>query len=185
VDRLAFEWAGGRLETGSFTLGIAPLAGAFDLGVRGLELSELLDQVEVDGLSGEGTIDGVLPLEIANGSEVLVRDGRLAARGPGVIRYRPASPPAALAGQGASVGLVLDALENFHFTDLAATLDGRTKGDMQIGLRLKGANPDLYEGHAVDFNLNLEGKLALILQSGIRSYQLPADIARRLQEFVR
>jgi hypothetical protein len=185
VDQLGFDWAGGRLETGTSVLDLDPLAGALKLAVRGLQLSELLKQVEMEGLSGEGVIDGALPLEIVGGSEILVRDGRLEARGPGAIRYRPETTPDVIEQQGASVRLVLDALANFHFTGLTATVNGRTDGAMRVGLSLKGANPDLHEGHPVEFNLNLEGELALLFRRGMRSYQLPADIARRLQEFAR
>ena len=36
---------------------------------------------------------------------------------------------------------------------------------MDVGLHIKGANPDLYDGHPVEFNLNLEGELGNILRS--------------------
>jgi hypothetical protein len=76
-------------------------------------------------------------------------------------------------------------LENFHYDRLKITLDGRTDSAMDIGLHLKGANPELYEGFPIDFNLNLDGELANILKSGLSSYQLPDRIRERIQGFKR
>ena len=56
---------------------------------------------------------------------------------------------------------------------------------MAIGLSLAGANPDLYDGYPVEFNLNLEGALATILQAGIDSYEVPDRIAEQMARFAR
>jgi hypothetical protein len=56
---------------------------------------------------------------------------------------------------------------------------------MDIALHLAGANPDLYDGHPVEFNLDLEGELANILRQGIASYQIPDRIRERMQGFGR
>ena len=86
---------------------------------------------------------------------------------------------------GANVSLLLQALENFRYEALRITLDGRTDAEMDIGLHVKGANPDLYDGYPIELNLDLEGELANILRSGLASYQIPERIRERMQGFPR
>ena len=100
-------------------------------------------------------------------------NGELAATGPGVLRYASGAAPAALQAGGEGVDLLLQALENFHYEALRITLDGRTDAEMDIGLHLGGANPDLYDGHPIEFNLDLQGEFGNILRQGVASYPDP------------
>ena len=81
-------------------------------------------------------------------------------RWPGLGAYDLKQPPAALEAGGQNVNLLLQALENFRYKDLRLTIDGRTDGEMDVGLHIAGANPDLYDGYPIEFNRNLEGALA-------------------------
>jgi hypothetical protein len=135
-------------------------------------------------LSGEGTMHGTLPITVA-GSEAVVDNGELVSDGPGWVRYRPDEAPAALQAGGENVNLLLRALENFRYKDLRLTIDGRTDGEMDVGLHIAGANPDLYDGYPVEFNLNLEGALADVLRAGLAGYQIPERIRERMQGFGR
>ena len=90
---------------------------------------------------------------------------------------------AALEAGGANVSLLLQALENFHYEALRITLDGRTDAEMAIKLHVRGANPELYGGYPVEFNLNLEGELGNILRSGLASYEIPERIREQMRGF--
>jgi hypothetical protein len=184
VEQLQWRLAGGTARAEPFSLG-SPLEGLnVTLRAEQLDLGQLLALTRMDGLSGEGSLDGVLPLRVAEGA-AMVAGGELAATGPGVLRYAAGSAPAALQAGGEGVDLLLQALENFHYEALEITLDGRTDSAMDIGLHLAGANPDLYDGHPVEFNLDLEGELANILRQGVASYQIPERIRERMQGFGR
>ncbi len=115
----------------------------------------------------------------------MIEGGELEAAGPGWLRYRSDGVPAALQQGGENVGLLLQALENFRYEALRITLDGRTDAEMDIGLHVKGANPDLYDGYPIELNLDLEGELANILRSGLATYQIPERIRERMQGFRR
>jgi hypothetical protein len=154
------------------------------LTAEGLDLAQLFALTKLDGLSGEGRIRGTLPVRIS-GSEAVIEGGELRADGLGWLRYRPAEAPAALQAGGENVGLLLQALENFRYEALRITLDGRTDAEMDIGLHVQGANPDLYDGYPIEFNLDLEGELANILRSGLASYQIPERIREQMQGFPR
>jgi hypothetical protein len=184
VEQLEWRLAGGTARAEPFSLG-SPLASLnVTLRAEQLGLGQLLALTRLDGLSGEGSLDGVLPLRLAEGVAI-IEGGRLVASGPGVLRYAAEAAPAALRAGGEGVDLLLQALENFHYEALEITLDGRTDAAMDIALHLAGANPDLYDGHPVEFNLDLEGELANILRQGVASWQIPERIRERMQGFGR
>ena len=84
-----------------------------------LKLDEIFALAQLDGLSGEGTMHGTLPITIA-GAEAVIEHGELVSDGPGWVRYRPTQPPAALEAGGQNVNLLLQALENFRYKDAPA-----------------------------------------------------------------
>ncbi|MGI9500348.1 MAG: intermembrane phospholipid transport protein YdbH family protein [Geminicoccaceae bacterium] len=183
VDQLTWRLADGQIRTKPFTFGSDVEDLTLMLTVEQLDLDKLLELTPLDDLTGEGRIDGTLPLTI--GEAAAINGGELAAISPGVLRYTPSSAPGVLQAGGESVRLVLQALENFRYEALKITLDGRTDGATAIRLHLKGANPDLYEGHPVEFNLNLEGNLANLVQTNLDNYRIPDRIRERIQGFER
>ena len=184
VEQLRWQFAQGRIRAAPFTIGSADMRFATTLTAERLKLDEIFALAQLDGLSGEGTMHGTLPITIA-GSEAVIAHGELVSDGPGWVRYRPDQPPAALEAGGENVNLLLQALENFRYKELRLTIDGRTDGEMDVGLHIAGANPDLYDGYPIEFNLNLEGALANVLRQGLAGYQIPERIREQMQGFGR
>jgi hypothetical protein len=184
VEQLAWQLARGRISAAPFTIGSADMRFATTLTAERLNLDQIFALAQLDGLSGEGTMHGTLPITIA-GAEAVIEHGELVSDGPGWVRYRPKQPPAALEASGQNVNLLLQALENFRYKDLRLTIDGRTDGEMDVGLHIAGANPDLYDGYPIEFNLNLEGALANVLRQGLAGYQIPERIREQMQGFGR
>jgi hypothetical protein len=184
VEQLHWSFAGGTVSAQPFRVGSATSDIKVTLTANGLDLSQLFALTRLDGLSGEGRIHGSLPVRVKDGVAV-IEGGELETDQPGWLRYRPATPPGALQAGGANMNLLLQALENFHYEALKITLDGRTDATMQIKLHLRGANPDLYGGYPIEFNLNLQGDLANILRSGLATYQIPEHIREQMQGFHR
>ena len=183
VDRLTWRLADGQIRARPFTFGSDVEDLTLMLTVEQLDLDRLLGLTPLEDLTGEGRLDGTLPLAI--GEAAAINGGELAAVSPGILRYTPSSVPGVLQAGGESVRLMLQALENFRYEALKITLDGRTDGATAIGLHLKGANPDLYESHPVEFNLNVEGNLASLVQTNLDNYQIPDRISERIQGFER
>ncbi|MGH6899461.1 MAG: intermembrane phospholipid transport protein YdbH family protein [Geminicoccaceae bacterium] len=184
VEQVRWQFAEGRIQAAPFTIGSADMRFATTLSAERLKLDEIFALTQLDGLSGEGTMHGTLPITVA-GADAIIEDGELVSDRPGWVRYRPDQAPAAFEAAGENVNLLLQALENFRYEELRLTIDGRTDAEMDVGLHLAGANPDLYDGYPIEFNLNLEGALANVLRSGLAGYQIPERIRERMQGFGR
>ena len=184
VEQLRWEFAQGRIRAAPFTIGSEGMRFSTTLTAERLQLNEIFALAQLDGLTGEGTMHGTLPITVT-GSEATIAGGELVSDRPGWVRYRPEEAPAALQAGGANVNLLLQALENFRYETLRFTIDGRTDGDMDVRLHIAGANPELYGGHPIEFNLNLEGALADVVRAGLAGYQIPERIRERMQGFGR
>ena len=184
VEQLRWRFAEGRIRAAPFTIGSGGIRFSTTLTAERLKLDEIFALAQLDGLSGEGTMHGTLPITVA-GAEAVIHDGELVSDRPGWVRYRPDQAPAALQAGGENVNLLLQALQNFRYQELRLGIDGRTDGDMDVRLHIAGANPDLYDGYPIEFNLNLEGALADVLRAGLAGYQIPERIRERMQGFGR
>jgi hypothetical protein len=184
VEQLRWQFAEGRIRAAPFTIGSGGIRFSTTLTAERLKLDEIFALAQLEGLTGEGTMHGTLPITVA-GAEAVIDNGQLVSDRPGWVRYRPDQAPAALQAGGENVNLLLQALENFRYKELRLTIDGRTDGDMDVGLHIAGANPDLYDGYPIEFNLNLEGALADVLRAGLAGYQIPDRIRERMQGFGR
>lgn len=183
VGQAEFAWAGGSVRAQPFAADLSSMTGSVTLEAEGLELGQVLSMAGVDGLAATGTLNGRIPV-IVEKNGVRFEQGRLDAAGPGTLRYDPADPPSFLdPGQNDSTGLVMQVLQNFHYTELGITIDGSAGGEMEVKLRVRGSNPDFYDGYPVALNLNLSGALASILQSGVTSYRIPETVKARIEQF--
>ena len=136
------------------------------VAVQGVDLGLLSEQFPIGGLTISGRIDGRVPLRLEE-DMISVENGVLQSTEAGVIRYVPALPIGP-EGEG-GLALLLDAVANFRYETLGATVNGRTGEDLEVVIRLTGANPDLYGGLPVALNINLSGNLDEILRSGLTS----------------
>ena len=68
---------------------------------------------------------------------------------------------------GSNIGL--QALENFQYEELSGTLNYQSDGTYLVTVRLEGKNPDLYGGHPVLFNLNINGSLPALFEAMFRT----------------
>ena len=138
--------------------------------------------IELDGLQATGSLAGKIPLSLS-GNSVVIDGATMISTVPGVLRYRPSNPPSGIVGGGESMELLLRALDDFHYEELIMSLNGRTGGELVATMKIKGANPALYGGYPIEFNLNVSGKLGTILDDALSSYQIPDRIRERMSEF--
>ena len=121
-----------------------------------INLSQLLAYADIDGLDGTGFLDISLPVG-SDSTGIHITDGVFGSTGPGRLAYTKEG----LAGS--NIGM--QAMENFQFKDLSGTLNYQSDGAYLMAIRLDGKNPDLYGGHPVVFNLNINGSLPALFEA--------------------
>ena len=150
------------------------------LQVEGLELQELFKVYPAEGLSGNGTIDGQLPLYIDHGA-IYIEAGQLHARESGVLQFQ-SDKIQALGRSNPAMRLVADALDDFHFNLLSSDLSYDQSGKLLLNVRLEGQNPDIEKGRPIHLNVNLEEDIPALLASIQLSGQVSEIIQKRVRE---
>lgn len=185
LARTRWGFAGGELTAGELVIDPdRALTGAVTLHASDLDLTALLAQTHLEGLSGTGRVAGELPLALREGA-IVVTDGLLRATDAGgTIRYTPAPSVAAMAASRPNdLGLAISAFSDFRFDELDARLDGDLDGEVTIGLHVRGANPGFQDGRPVELNLNLEAHVADLVRAGQASYRVPEAVEERLRAY--
>jgi hypothetical protein len=121
-----------------------------------INFGRLLAFVDIDGLQGTGLLDVSLPAG-SDQTGVHIKNGTFSSAGPGRLAYTKEGVA------GSNIGL--QALENFQYQVLSGTLDYQSDGAYQIAIHLEGENPDLYGGHPIVFNLNINGSLPELFEA--------------------
>ncbi len=164
IERASLRFAGGRFLLNDVVFEPGSARRDVTLEVEELDMAKLFEIIDVEGLTGSGMLSGAIPVTVS-GDAVMIRDGRLRATGPGVVRLRSEAAAAALKGAGEPMDLMLRALQNFHYDDLSLTVEKDAGGDARVTLHLRGNNPDVREGHPFAFNIALSGNLGGILDA--------------------
>lgn len=128
---------------------------ATEINVNSVDLGSILKLVDLEGLTGQGTLSGVLPVRYENGA-VAIAEGRLQSDGPGRISYRGGALDEQLSASNASVDLLLQALQDFRYDSLAVRVNKATNGLGRLGLTLEGSNPAVLDGYPFRLNINLD-----------------------------
>lgn len=149
------------------------------LQLAGIQLQDALALYPTEGLYGQATIDGSLPLLI-NSQGVFVEQGQLQARQPGTLRFQ-SEQIRSLGRANPGMQLVAEALDDFHFNVLSSKLDYEPSGKLLFNVRLEGKNPAVEQGRPIHLNLNLEEDLPALLAS----IQLSNHVSETIQELIR
>ncbi|MDN6856632.1 YdbH domain-containing protein [Pseudomonas sp. CAN2814] len=167
-------------------------AGAVDLANRGqdltlklegLALEAILAAYPAEGLSGNGIIDGNLPLALNQG-KLVIHGGEVAARQPGVLQFRSAKIQA-LGQSNPAMQLVATAIDDFRYDKLASRVDYDESGKLLLALSLSGRNPELEQGRPINLNVNLEENVPKLLTSLQLSDRVSDTIRKRVQDRLR
>lgn len=158
------------------------------LHLKDMEIEELLKQHPTSDLTGKGLIDGTLPLEVNLTSEpptFLIQQGIVTSQASGgLLQYQPAAK-SSIGKSNQSMQLVLDVLDDFHYTLLQSSVSIGANQKLNLGLTLKGKNPNIERGRAVNLNINLEEDLPSLITSMQITNQVSETIKRRVQEKIR
>jgi hypothetical protein len=156
---------GGSVASDHIELDLARAQNDFVVQLQGVDVAKILETQGHEGLQGSGIIDGLLPVSLS-AKGVTVKQGVLQARAPGgVIRYHSGESGQSLQGVDPSIKLMMQTLENFHYTLLKSELDYSEDGNLVMKMRLEGRNPDAEAKNPVHLNLNVEQNVLSLLKS--------------------
>lgn len=142
-----------------------------------IDISALMNQTGYKDVEAEGTIFGTLPIEI-DPTTISVELGTFAARAPGgVIRYLPTTQTA-LQSSNSAIQLVSDALKNYHYDTMDTSVVYTKSGDLSLGMKMKGRNPDLNNGQGINLNINIEDNIPQLLKS-LQSSRVVTDLVSK------
>lgn len=185
--RIAIEQAQFSMLQGTVSVAptiIDPAMARSDTLIRisNIDLESFFNLIKVDGLTGSGHLDGQIPLTLKE-NQVTITQGHLAARAPGVLRFQSEKASQLLASTGKEMNLLLQAAQDFHYTELSMDLDKAVTHDLVAKLSLLGNNPAVKEGRAFRLNIKLETDIDKILQTINRGYNLSHEILRGSLKF--
>lgn len=133
-----FPWFGGRIGAYGATSSLTGDKIAFNLRAEDVDLKQMLEFLKIPGLSGEGAVEGTLPL-VVEGGKSFIRDGEMIATTPGVVRYTGAVTDAA-AESNPGAKIAFDLLRELRFSKLGAKIDGPLDGDLKFTIIFEGSN---------------------------------------------
>ncbi len=168
---------GGRASIEPFEYNLETGTAAFSMVLSDLDLSEVL-ALQGDSVSGNGRLSGAIPVTLQNNT-VQIEGGTIGAISPGQIKL---SPTLAAGITQPGLDIALEALQNFNFKALGANVDYDREGNMVLGVRLEGSNPDLENGRPVHFNLNISENIPVLLKSLRLQDNFTKTLERRVQQ---
>lgn len=165
-----FPWFNGTIGAYDSQMSIAGGSSNTTLQIDNVDLAGLLAYPNVEGLSGEGKIEGVLPISFEGGRARIV-NGVLSAKGGGVIRYRNKNAEPAFQSS-AQARLAYEMLREVRFDNLSVVIDGPLDGTLKFKIIFdgKGELPVTTRGGAqtvlspVIFRLTMDVPLLQLLE---------------------
>ncbi|MGX5218688.1 intermembrane phospholipid transport protein YdbH family protein [Pseudomonas segetis] len=155
----------------------------FALNLKGLKLEDLFAAYPAEGLSGNGLIDGSIPLRL-NPAGLSVEQGQISARQPGGRLQFDNDKIKTLGASNPAMQLVAQSLEDFHYTTLSSGVSYDPQGQLLLALRLEGRNPAIEKGRPINFNINLEENIPTLLASIQLSDKVSDIVQQRVQQFI-
>jgi hypothetical protein len=178
LDRIAVDIAGGEISATTFTLDPASPNIATTLKVDHVDLGEITKLIGLSGLNGSGQLDGQIPFTYKAG-KIAIKAGKLAARGPGTLSYKPEKLPDQIAQAGESVQLAMQALSDFRYDKLSLELDKSETGEGTVMLRLEGSNPAVLQGQVFNFNIRIDSNFDRLADIALLSLKSAEELLRR------
>lgn len=177
LEKAQFSLFGGELNLEPAVIDPAAAHSDIMVHVNHIDLATFFDLIQVDGLTGNGHLDGHIPMTLT-GDQIAIRDSRLTATAPGILHFKSEKASQLLANAGEEMNLLLQAMQDFHYTELSLTLNKSAEHDLTARLSLLGSNPNIKDGQVFRLNINLESNIDKILSAIAQGYGLSNKILR-------
>ena len=129
-----------------------------------LELAQLTEALSLKEIKAQGTVSGSFPLEII-GPDAFLRGAVLTAdEYGGQLAYVGKGLDSAK-GYGEFTDHAVDALKALDFDILELRADGNIAGEIIVGLKLLGRNPQVLAGQPFEYDISVTSELAQLIRN--------------------
>lgn len=179
VIEAEFPWFGGRVGAYDAAASLSGGEAFIPLRANEIDVKQVLAFVDVEGLSGEGVLNGVLPVKFESG-RARIEGGEFVSNGPGAVRYAgPAAESASAAGEQANVAFSI--LRDLRYQSLRVLVDGPLDGRLNFRMTFEGSgevpvNDQLIRAPVI-YRINLDAALLDLLNQAV----LSRDIRRQIE----
>uniref|UniRef100_UPI0040474BBC intermembrane phospholipid transport protein YdbH family protein n=1 Tax=Rheinheimera sp. TaxID=1869214 RepID=UPI0040474BBC len=181
IAQLQLQAMGGQVQLQPQVLDLALAEQRLQLELKQIDVSQLLAQHPSTDISGNGRISGTIPLLLSRRG-ISVEHGFIAAESPGgKLQYRPPTAQS-MAATNPGMKVVLQALDDFHYSVLSSNVNYDTNGKLLLALQLQGSNPALEAGRPINLTVNLEEDIPALITSLQLSSQISDKIKQRVQQ---
>lgn len=176
-----FPWFGGAIGAYDTRVELSGAKTVTQLRAEKVDLAQILEFVNVDGLSGEGVLSGKLPIEFENGKARIV-NGVLSSVGPGAIRYTGSMADAAASAGGDNTEVAFSILRDLQFKTLTVTINGPLDGQIQFQCDFNGVGPvprgDTVASLPVKYGIHIQANFLELLQQARTTMDVKQQIER-------
>jgi hypothetical protein len=148
------------------------------LELERIDLASMLSLAAYDSIRATGLVSGTIPIRLT-GSSPTVEAGNLQVEAPGgAIRYSPSSGSSS---GNATLDFVNQALSNYQYDLMETAVEYLPTGELELGVRLQGHNPDMNNGQRINLNLNISDNIPALLRSLQSGRSIADALERELQ----
>jgi hypothetical protein len=152
------EIAGGKISLKDQFIDAQKSHHSIKLAFSNLDLARLFGMMNIEGVSGKGRLNGMVPIGIS-ADMVSINGGNFKSIDSGVLRLRSEAARDALSGAGQDAALLLDVLDDFHYQTLSFDIDKEGRGEAVVKLSTAGSNPSVMDNQPFVLNINLSTNL--------------------------
>lgn len=189
VDAADWPIGNGAFALDPFTWLYSAEENRVTMRVKDIALSDFLNNFGNKRIEATGNVVGVFPI-VVRGIDVLIEKGRVSVPDGGLIKYDP-GPGVPVYSESEAIAvlrekrtaeyaaLAQDALREFRYRELSASLDGPINGDVEIGLIFDGSNKKVLNRQPFRFDIIVKGELFNIARSFNSNAQVKSEILRQ------
>jgi len=191
VKVLAADWpiGNGAFSLDPFTWVYAAEENRVIMRVKHVALGDFINDLGNKKIQATGNVVGAFPI-VVRGVEVLVEKGEVSVPDGGLIKYDPGPNARSYTEEEAIAvlrerrsneyaALAQDALREFRYRELSASIDGPLSGDVEIGLVFDGSNAKVLNRQPFRFDVSVKGELFNIARSFNSNAQVKSEILRQ------